>query len=49
MNPSGSPKALPIDWPLPGHEPKDIRILVVDDQQIVRVALLKILRMHGFT
>ena len=49
MNPDGSHKALPIDWPLPGHEPKDIHILVVDDQQIVRVALLKILRMHGFT
>ena len=49
MNPDGSPKALPIDWPLPGHEPKDIRILVVDDQEIVRVALLRMLRMHGFT
>jgi len=44
-----SPTALPIDWPLPGIEPKDFRILVVDDQEIVRVALLRILRKHGFT
>ena len=49
MKPDGSPKALPINWPLPGHEPKDVRILVVDDQEIVRLALLRILRMHGFT
>jgi putative two-component system response regulator len=49
MNQHGSPKALPIDWPLPGHEPKDIHILVVDDQEIVRISLLKMLRMHGFT
>ena len=48
MDPAGSPKALPIDWPLPGHEPGDVRILVVDDQAIVRVALLKILSKHGF-
>jgi putative two-component system response regulator len=45
----GSPRALPIDWPLPGHDPRDIRILVVDDQEIVRVALLRTLRKHGFT
>jgi putative two-component system response regulator len=45
----GSPRALPIDWPLPGHDPKEIRILVVDDQDIVRVALLRTLRKHGFT
>ena len=44
-----SPRALPIDWPLPGHDPKDIHILVVDDQDIVRVALLRTLRKHGFT
>jgi putative two-component system response regulator len=34
---------------LPGHEPKDIHILVVDDQELVRVALLRILGRHGFT
>jgi putative two-component system response regulator len=49
MTPVAGPRALPIDWPLPGHDPKDIRILVVDDQDIVRVALLRTLRKHGFT
>ena len=49
MSPTGSPRALPIDWPLPGHEPKDIHILVVDDQEIVRLALSKMLSKHGFT
>ena len=49
MDTSGNLQALPIDWPLPGHDPKDIRILVVDDQDIVRVALLRTLRKHGFT
>lgn len=43
------PQAMPIDWPLPGQRPEDIHILVVDDQKIVRVELLKILRRHGFT
>ncbi len=46
---STSPRALPIDWPLPGQRPEDIRILVVDDQEIVRLGLLRILRKHGFT
>lgn len=41
-------KPIPFEWPLPGQEPKDFRILVVDDQQIVRVMLLKILRRSGF-
>lgn len=49
MSVAGSPRALPIDWPLPGHDPKDIRILVVDDQDLVRVALIRTLRKHGFT
>ncbi|MGA2082253.1 MAG: HD domain-containing phosphohydrolase [Holophaga sp.] len=49
MNLSGTPQALPIDWPLPGHAPKDIHILVVDDQEIVRISLVRILGRHGFT
>ena len=40
---------MPIDWPLPGQHPEDIRILVVDDQEIIRVGMLRILRRHGFT
>ena len=49
MSETGIPQALPIDWPLPGHEPKDIHILVVDDQEIVRLALRTMLSRHGFT
>ena len=49
MSTSILPRAMPIDWPLPGQHPEDIRILVVDDQEIVRVGLLRILRRHGFT
>jgi putative two-component system response regulator len=49
MTSPSTPRALPIDWPLPGQNPKDIRILVVDDQEIVRVALVRILTKHGFT
>ena len=48
MVPTPPPKALPIDWPLPGHAPGDTRILVVDDQEIVRVPLARMLRSHGF-
>ncbi len=40
---------MPIDWPLPGQHPEDIRILVVDDQELIRVGILRILRKHGFT
>jgi len=49
MTVAASPRALPIEWPLPGLHPKDVHILVVDDQEIVRVALLRTLRKHGFT
>jgi len=49
MNLDDSPKALPIDWPVPGQAPKDIRILVVDDQEIVRLSLRRMLGKHGFT
>jgi len=42
-------RAMPIDWPLPGQDPRGVRLLVVDDQEIVRIALVKILRKHGFT
>lgn len=40
---------MPIDWPLPGQDPASIRILVVDDQELVRVGLLRVLRRQGFT
>ena len=49
MSQPSQPRALPIDWPLPNRAPEDIRILVVDDQQIARVALLRLLNKHGFT
>jgi putative two-component system response regulator len=39
---------LPVGWPLPGQVPADFRLLVVDDQDIVRVALLRILRRAGY-
>jgi putative two-component system response regulator len=48
MSIDGINQALPIDWPLPGLTPRDIRILVVDDQDIVRLALVRILAKHGF-
>jgi putative two-component system response regulator len=48
MVPSAAAKALPIDWPLPQQAPRDIRILVVDDQELVRLPLLRMLRQHGF-
>ena len=48
MSPSDDPRALPLDWPLPGQDPHDIRILVVDDQEIVRLPLLRMLDRQGF-
>lgn len=48
MNADGHDPVLPIDWPLPGQEPQNVRILVVDDQEIVRLALVRILGRHGF-
>ncbi|HLO68843.1 MAG TPA: HD domain-containing phosphohydrolase [Holophaga sp.] len=49
MTPTSTPRALPIDWPLPGQDPHEINILVVDDQELARVALLATLRKHGFS
>lgn len=41
-------RQFPVEWPLPGQSPQDFRVLVVDDQEIVRVALLRMLRKFGF-
>ena len=41
-------KPMPFEWPLPGQEPRDFRVLVVDDQEIVRIMLIKILQRNGF-
>jgi putative two-component system response regulator len=49
MTLASQPRALPIDWPLPNRAPADIKILVVDDQEIARAPLLKLLNKHGFT
>ena len=49
MEPTSQLRALPIDWPLPNRAPEDIRILVVDDQEIARAPLLRLLTRHGFT
>lgn len=35
-------------WPLPDQRPQDFRLLVVDDQELVRVALLRMLRRQGY-
>ncbi len=39
---------LPLGWPLPGQQPSDFRLLVVDDQDIVRLALGRILKRSGY-
>lgn len=39
---------LPVVWPLPGQAPGDFHILVVDDQDIVRVAVRRMLQRQGF-
>ena len=48
MNPVTLPHALRIPWPLPGQDPGEVRILVVDDQALARVSLVRILSRHGF-
>jgi putative two-component system response regulator len=40
---------LPFAWPLPGQDPQEVRILVLDDQEIIRVQLKRILKRSGFT
>lgn len=47
MNPL-TDRPLPLEWPLPGQRPEDFCVLVVDDQEIVRVALLRMLAKQGF-
>jgi putative two-component system response regulator len=42
-------QVLPFAWPLPGQDPQDVRILVLDDQEIIRVQLKRILKRSGFT
>jgi len=49
MSLSSQFRATPLEWPLPGQEPKDVRLLVLDDQEIIRVQLKRILVKSGFT
>jgi putative two-component system response regulator len=49
MSLSSQFRATPLDWPLPGQEAKDVRILILDDQEIIRVQLRRILKKNGFT
>ncbi len=35
-------------WPMPDQRPEDFRLLVVDDQELIRVALIRILRRQGY-
>nr|WP_320133865.1 HD domain-containing phosphohydrolase [uncultured Holophaga sp.] len=46
--PQTTVKPSPFEWPLPGQEPGDFRLLVVDDQELIRVMLVKILTRSGF-
>lgn len=49
MSLSSQFRATPQDWPLPGLDPSGVRILIVDDQEIIRVQLKRILKRAGFT
>lgn len=48
MAPSSRFRATPHEGTLPGVDPAGIRILVVDDQEIVRLQLKRILKRAGF-
>ena len=42
------PQTPPLDWSLPGRESGPVRVLVVDDQEIIRLGLVRILAKNGF-
>lgn len=48
LNMSLPPVLSSLEWPLPGQDPASFRILIVDDDRLIRVGLKAILRKAGF-
>lgn len=39
---------VPLAWPLPGQAPQDFCVLILDDQELIRVAIRRMLTRQGF-